>query len=113
MFVWGFFGGLIRRDVDKLSGKREWVMLYRLLFDQNHNDNNAQSDYKKLSGTVEYDEACIRAGSKGTKIIGKDGRPVMPSRRVISEGRDAAHTIRTHRWRPWHINELMKQDWIG
>ena len=41
---------------------------------------------KKLSGTVEHDETYIKAGSKGTKMDGKDGRPTIPSRRVIPRG---------------------------
>ena len=41
---------------------------------------------KKLFGTVEHDEAYVRAGSKGTKIDGKDGRHTVPSRRGLPRG---------------------------
>ena len=86
MFVWGFFGGppngisinYLAREIGSYSTVYYLIKKIMIIM------RNLPT--KKLSGTVEHDEAYIKAGSKGTKIIGKDGRPVMPSRRVIPRG---------------------------
>ena len=86
MLVWGFFGGptnglsikYLSREIGSYSTVYYLIKNIMILM---HNLAAV-----KLSGPGEHDECYVKAGSKGTKIDGTDGRRTTPSRRVIPRG---------------------------
>ncbi|MXX20579.1 MAG: IS1595 family transposase [Cenarchaeum sp. SB0661_bin_35] len=83
MLVWGFFGGPTNgMSINYLANEiGSYPVVYYLIKNMMTMVYNLPT--KKLSGTVEHDEAYARAGSKGTKIDGKDGLYTIPSRRGL------------------------------